>query len=169
MNWRSRFVIVVLATGGVFTQRVAASDIGGIITTTLAVREDSQLIDDVTCTVSGAPCLDIVAPNVTLDLNGFTITGLGDPRTGCAGASAAGAEHGIRVLQQTGVTIRGPGIIQRFRGHGIITNQSPGATIRGVTTSINCLSGILVGSESNLVENNISIGNGNLANPCGGI
>ena len=166
MNWRLRYAFVLLAA---CAERAAASDIGGIISTTLRITEDSQLVDDVTCTVSGAPCLDIAASNVTLELNGFTIAGLADPRTGCSGASAPGAEHGIRVLQQTGVTIRGPGIIQRFRGHGIITSQSPGATIRGLTTSVNCLSGILVSSESNLVENNISIGNGNLANPCGGI
>jgi hypothetical protein len=146
-----------------------AADISGAISTTLTIFENSRLVGDVTCTVSGAPCLDIGAPNVTLDLNGFTITGLGDPQSGCAGSNSSGAEHGLRILQQTGVVIRGPGVIQRFRSHGILINGSTNGSVTSVTTSTNCLSGILVSGASNLLENNIAIANGNLSAPCGGI
>ncbi len=146
-----------------------ATDISGTITTTLTILENSRLVGDVTCTVSGAPCLDIVASNVTLDLNGFSLTGLADPQTGCAGSGASGPEQGIRILNQTGVTIHGPGIVQRFRVHGIIINGSTGTSISGVTTSTNCASGILVAGDSNVLENNISIANGSLGAPCGGI
>jgi hypothetical protein len=145
-----------------------ATDISGTISSTLTIRENSRLVDDVICTVSGAPCLDIGASNVTVDLNGFSITGLADPQTGCAGSQGS-AEQGIRILQQTGVTIRGPGVVQRFRTHGILINIGNGNTVTGVTTSTNCMAGILVSGESNVLENNISIANGNLNAPCGGI
>jgi hypothetical protein len=60
-------------------------------------------------------------------------------------------------------------VVQRFRVHGIIINASANNTITGVTTSTNCSSGILVGGDSNLIEGNIAIANGNLGAPCGGI
>jgi hypothetical protein len=156
--------LAVICCAGV----VRAADLSGTISSTLTIKENSRLVDDVVCTVSGAPCLDIGASNVTLDLNGFSVTGLADAQTGCAGGQGSG-EQGIRILQQTGVTIRGPGVIQRFRVHGILINGSSGNTVTGVTTSTNCMSGILVSGESNVLENNIAIANGNLVSPCGGI
>jgi len=173
MKYRLRtaawIVSALLAGLGTNAGIAHAAKIRGVISATTAIAEDSQLVGDVTCTVTGVPCLDITAPKVTLDLNGFAISGLGDPKTGCSGSSAAGAEHGIRVLNQTGVVIRGPGIVQLFRGHGIVVNGSSGGTITGVTTSTNCLSGIIVLGTSNLLENNVSVANGNLNAPCGGI
>jgi hypothetical protein len=160
---------LLCATALISTGPVQAAQISGTITTTMAITEDSQLVGDVTCTVTGAPCLDVVASNVTLDLNGFSMTGQASPQTGCAGSGASGAEQGIRILQQTGVTVRGPGIVQQFRVHGIIINGSTGTHITGVTTSTNCSSGILLAGDSNVIENNISIANGSLGAPCGGI
>src|SRR6266852_2580881 len=98
---------LLCATALISTGPVQAAQISGTITTTMAITEDSQLVGDVTCAVTGVPCLDITASNVTLDLNGFSITGQADPQTGCAGSGASGTEHGIRILQQTGVTVRG--------------------------------------------------------------
>jgi hypothetical protein len=164
-----RAAALFCATALISTGPVHAAQISGTITATMAITEDSQLVGDVTCTVTGVPCLDITASNVTLDLNGFSITGQASPQTGCAGGGASGTEHGIRILQQTGVTIRGPGIVQQFRVHGIIINGSTGTHITGVTTSTNCAAGILLGGDSNLIENNISIANGSLGAPCGGI
>jgi len=161
------FVVAALFTAGAGTGR--AAKISGVISATLTINEDSQLVGDVTCTVTGVPCLDIGVSNVTLDLNSYSITGQADPQTGCAGGNNAAAEHGIRVLNQTGVTIRGPGIVQRFRNHGIIINGSSGGGVMGVTTSTNCQSGIFVAGPSNVLENNISIANGNASLPCGGI
>ncbi len=151
-----------------------ARDIGGTISTTLAITEDSQLVDDVTCTVTGTPCIAIGAPNVKLDLNGFTMTGQADPQTACQGGPStfpAVVEDGIDVNAQTGVTIRGPGLVQRFRGPGIYAyNDSSRFTVTGVTVSTNCFSGILVGGGSEHdIRDNISVRNGNSAFPCGGI
>lgn len=137
--------------------------------------EDSRLVGDVTCTVSGLPCIAVAASDITLDLNGFTVTGLGNALTGCGGgpstfAFIAEAEHGILVNGQTGVTIRGPGLIQRFRGPGIFALNSNRVTVTGVTASTNCLSGILFASGSdNRIEGNVAVRNGNGTFPCGGI
>src|SRR5438270_1438706 len=84
-------VAVIVCTGA-----ARATDITGTIDTTLTILEDSKLVGDVTCTVSGAACITFGAPGVTLDLNGYSITGLGDSQTGCGGSSVAG-EVGILV------------------------------------------------------------------------
>jgi hypothetical protein len=79
----------------------------------------------VICTVTGGPCIAFGASGLTLDLNGFSITGLGDPLTGCAGSSAAG-EIGIDVNGLRDVVIRGLGLVQLFRNHGIRLNNTTG-------------------------------------------
>jgi hypothetical protein len=146
-----------------------ATKISGPISTTLTIAEDSQLVGDVTCTVSGAPCITINAPNVTLSLNGFTMTGLGDSQTGCGGGATNG-EQGIDINGQIGVIIRGPGLVQRFRQFGIRVLNNSGSTVTGVTLSTNCFSGIiLIGGSNNQIYRNVSVRNGNLNNPCGGI
>jgi hypothetical protein len=102
------------------------TNIGGTISATLTITDDSQLVDDVTCTVVGAPCIAIGASNVTLDLNGFTMTGQADPQTGCSGVGTGG-ENGIDVNTQIGAQIRGPGLVKQFRGFGIRLQNSTGA------------------------------------------
>jgi hypothetical protein len=105
-----------------------------------------------------------------LDLNGYNMVGLGDAATGCSGSQTAN-EVGIFVNMLENVIIRGPGVVTQFRNNGILLVSSTGGTVTGVTTSTNCMSGILLGggSSKNLIENNVSIRNGNLSNPCGGI
>jgi hypothetical protein len=147
-----------------------ATDIGGIISATLTIAEDSQLVDDVTCSVTGAPCIAIVGPNVTLELNGFTMTGQANAQTACAGGTSTFSESGIDVESQSGAGIHGPGLIQRFRGPGIFLHNSTGVTVTGVTVSTNCFSGILVGGGSDhQISGNVSVRNGNPFAPCGGI
>ena len=149
-----------------------AADIGGTISSTLTITEDSQLVDDVTCTVTGAACIAFGASGLTLDLNGFRMTGLADPATACFGGAIAGmgGEFGILVNGFSNVTIRGPGLVQRFRAQGIQLNNSSGSTIRNVTSSTNCASGFQVNNGSNnLLENNVSVRNANVTASCGGI
>ena len=154
-----------LASGGA----ASATDISGTISTTLTITDNSRLVGDVTCTVTGAPCIVIGAANVILDLNGYTVSGLSDPVTGCGG-SAVGSEIGILVNKFNNVTIRGDGVVQQFRNFGIQLLTSVGGTVTGVTSSTNCTSGIIVsGGSNNLLENNTSMRNGNLGAPCGGI
>src|SRR5215472_6142747 len=106
-TWLSAVPGALLLCTGV----VQAKDIGGTISATLTITENSQLVDDVVCMVTGAPCIAIGAPNVTLNLNGFTMTGLADPQTPCTRAPVA-REEGIEVNTQPGVTIQGPGLIR---------------------------------------------------------
>lgn len=148
-----------------------AVDIGGTVSSTLTITEDSQLVDDVTCTVTGGACIVIGAANITLELNGFTMTGQGDPKTACAGGATAN-EFGISVNGQTNVAIHGPGLVQQFRNQGIILNNAMRNRVIGVTVSTNCTSGIFVTgatSAENELYDNISVRNGNTVSPCGGI
>src|SRR5262245_58494857 len=149
---------------------VRAEDIRGTIVRTLMLSETSRLVGDVTCQVSGAPCIAFGSPNIALNLNGFTITGPADPAVGCKGTSV-GAESGISSNGQTYVGVRGPGVVQRFQGDGILFISSTKGWVQGVTTTTNCMSGIRISpTASNIsVENNVSVRNGNTALPCGGI
>jgi hypothetical protein len=152
---------------------VHAKDIGGTISMTVMISEDSQLVDDVTCTVTGAPCISIAASHVKLELNGFTMTGQADPQTACNGGPStfpSSQEDGIDVQGQSDIAIRGPGLIQRFRGPGIFLVNSTSVTVTGLTVSTNCFSGILVGGGSDDdISGNVSVRNGNANFACGGI
>jgi parallel beta-helix repeat protein len=147
-----------------------AMDIQGTISSTLVLSEDSQLVGDVTCTVQGAECINMGAPNIRLALNGFTMTGQGNPPNGClAGGPATNVERGIVVGAQSKVQILGPGMIQGFRGWGIFLNGSTQASVSHVTVSSNCLSGIQVIANNNDLEGNICVRNGSTEAGCGGI
>jgi parallel beta-helix repeat protein len=147
-----------------------AEDIRGLIVRTFILSETSRLVGDVTCQVTGAPCIAFGAPDIALNLNGFTITGLGDAATGCKGAAVQN-EIGISTNGQSRVGIRGPGMVRQFQGHGIQFRGSAGAWVQGVTTTTNCFSGIRVEATSSgiSVEGNVSVRNGQNNNPCGGI
>jgi hypothetical protein len=159
-----------------WTSSAYAADISGTISTTLTISDDSKLVGDVTCTVTDAPCIAVGAPGITLDLNGFTMTGLADAQTGCNGVPTtlvltSPDEDGINVTGQTGVIIRGPGLVRQFRRVGILLVSSNGVAVTGVTVSTTCTAGILLGggSSGNDVSGNVSARSGNLNFPCGGI
>ena len=163
--WGGMFTFLMI-----FASLAHAAKINGTVTATMNITEDGQLTGDVVCQVNGAPCISITVSHVSLDLNGYTIAGQNDPQTACGGAGT-GTESGIVSSGQTGVTIRGPGIVENFRGHGIVLNSTSASTINGVTTATNCFSGIFLtgGSSLNELDGNISIRNGNGTAPCGGI
>ena len=148
-----------------------ATDIGGTISTTVTIMDNSRLVGDVNCAVNGAPCITFGASGLTLDMNGFTMTGLADAQTGCGtGGGSAALEDGIEINAQNGAIIRGPGLVQQFRRFGIRFLNSMGGRVTGVTTSTNCLSGIfLTGGSDHVLENNVSVRNGDPNNLCGGI
>ena len=161
----------VAACGVVFASGAAyAEDISGTIVRTLMLSETSRLVGDVTCQVTGAPCIAFGAPNIALNLNGFTMTGANDPATGCKGVSV-GTETGIGSNGQNNVGVRGPGLVQRFQGDGILFTGSTGGWAQGVTTTTNCLSGIRIGATASRIslESNVSVRNGAAAANCGGI
>jgi hypothetical protein len=166
------FVLITVASASLFTFSTSAraEDISGTIVRTLFLSENARLVGDVTCTVTGGPCIAFGAPNIVLHLNGFTITGPNDAATGCKGTNV-GAESGINTNGQSNVGIRGPGVVQRFQGDGILFNATVKGWVQTVTTTTNCMSGIRVGPTSSgiSVESNVSVRNGTPAAACGGI
>src|SRR5215510_8921317 len=80
-------------------QAVLEETISGTITATRMITQNARLTGDVTCTVNAAPCIQFGAPGLTLNLNGFTITGQGDPSTGCQ-SSRVTSEDGVAVINQ---------------------------------------------------------------------
>ena len=164
--WLAACISALLAFAGI----AQAVDIGGTISRTLTITEDSQLVDDVTCTVTGAACIAFGAAGVTLDLNGFTMTALADPAKACVGINPPGGEFGIVVNGFSNVTVRGPGLVQRFRAQGVFLTGSSGSTVQDVTSSTNCASGFqVVNGSNNLLENNVSVRNAHPTAACGGI
>jgi hypothetical protein len=149
--------------------------VGGTITTTMTLLEDAELVDDVECEVVGAPCISFGAPDITLKLNGFAITGRADVQPdGCVPTTHFGTtpEDGISIVGQSGATVLGPGRVERLGRQGIIVSSTSHATVRRVTTTDNCYSGIWATAvtDSEFSENvsaRNSIGSGGF--PCGGI
>ena len=150
------------------TGTARASEISGTISSTLTIFENSELVGDVTCTVVGAPCIAFGAPDLKLELNGFTITGRANALTPCS--KPLPGEFGIDVNTQDGDVIRGPGLVQQFGQFGIRLFVSTNTVVKDVTLSSNCASGIIViaGSDNEL-KGNVSVRNGSPAAPCGGI
>jgi hypothetical protein len=161
---------VVVCAALLACKTARAEDVRGTIVRTLMLSETSRLIGDVTCQVTGGPCIAFAAPNISLNLEGFTITGPNDPATGCGGTSVA-TDPGISTNGQSNVGVRGPGVIQRFRGDGVLFMASARGWVQGVTTTTNCLSGIRINTASSgiSVEANVAVRNGSLTAPCGGI
>src|SRR2546422_3857121 len=121
-------------------QAVLQETISGTITATRTITQNARLTGDVTCTVNAAPCIEFGASGLTLNLNGFTITGQGDPSTGCQ-SSRVTNEDGIALMNQD-EAIQGPGLVQRFKADGILLLNSTRNLVARVTTSTNCMSGI---------------------------
>jgi hypothetical protein len=159
-----------------------AEDISGTISATRIIVEDSQLVGHVTCTTTTSPCIQFGAPNIALRLNGFTITGPANPddTTTCQATSGLPASDGIAngtsaANSQPGVHIIGPGMVQRFRRHGILivgaAGVSTNVTIKNLTSNHNCFSGLLTNlMTSSTIEGVVSVRNAanSGAAPCGG-
>jgi parallel beta-helix repeat protein len=167
-----------------------AEDISGVIATTKVIYEDSRLVGDVTCTAADGPCIDFGASGITLRLNGFTMTGPGNPDATpdpanpgafCNPTSGGLQADGIRIsdLAQAQALTRsrvlGPGMVQKFRRHGIFIAGTTGiatkARVQELVSHHNCFSGIFLNTVSeSVVEENASVRNGSNSTtaPCGG-
>jgi hypothetical protein len=137
----------------------------GTISTTMIISDDSELVGDVTCTVTNAPCIAFGASGIKLRLNGFSITG---SATDC---TASPATDGIDAVGQHDVAILGPGLVQKFAVFGIALIRATKVRVEGVTTTDNCFSGIiLIATTDSDIERNLSVRNSmhSGGNPCGG-
>jgi hypothetical protein len=164
---------IVLALAALGPSAQAEDSVSGLITRTFTIVEDTDLTGDVVCDVApNTPCFAFGAPGVQLRLNGFTITGKADPNTACGGVLIAG-ESGISTNGLRDVSVHGPGLVQRFRTHGVAVLASTDARIDGITASTNCGAGVFVNAASfgTLVEGITSVRNGSTTPgaSCGGI
>lgn len=163
---------VIAATVLIGQTAWADERVSGTITRTFLITESTDLVGDVTCDVGSSACFAFAAPGLELRLNGFVITGKADPITGCGGASFAG-EVGITTNGQRNVGIRGPGLVQRFRLHGVAVVGSTGARVEELTASTNCGSGVFVAATAfdTLVQGVVAVRNGSsqAGFACGGI
>jgi hypothetical protein len=166
----SLFYAIAAVVGGGSTP-IASDSVSGLITRTYVIVEDTDLTGDVTCDVTGAPCFSFGASGVELRLNGFTITGKADPTTACAGAPLTANEGGILTNNQNRVRVHGPGLIQRFRQHGVWVAGSQDVRVENLTASTNCGSGVFIAANAfgTLVEGVTAVRNGSAAAPCGGV
>lgn len=174
-------VVIVACVGAGIAE---ADDLSGTISVTKTIFEDSQLVGDVTCTMTDSPCIDFGASHIKLWLNGFTITGPASPDTTpdpanpaafCNANSGPPTADGIRIQNQTHARILGPGMVQKFRRHGIFIVGTIGVRTRAVVKDIvshhNCFSGILTSAMSDsVIEGIVSVRNANNSGlaPCGG-
>jgi hypothetical protein len=164
----SRITFSVLSVFALFVcgARVQATEISGTYSTTLTIYDDSELVGDVKCMVSGNPCIQFGASDIKLRLNGYSIT---EEITGCT--SGTSSQDGIDVAGVHDVAIVGPGLVQKFGGFGIGVFGASKVKVEEVTASDNCFSGIiLVGSMDSDIERNVFVRNssGSEGAPCGG-
>jgi hypothetical protein len=161
------------------SQAASTQEVCGVIPATLVITENTRLCGDVVCTNATGPCIQFGNDHITLWLNGFKMTGPATPPANCAptpgfgpppnpglfpfdGISTAGFDH---------VKIRGPGMVQQFRRHGVFVFDSEKVTVTDVTSHYNCFSGIFLGfAHNNDVSDNVSVRNGAGSGPfpCGG-
>jgi hypothetical protein len=168
-----RVILVVLAFSALLlcAGRTHATEISGTISTTLTIYEDSELTGDVTCTVVGAPCIAFGTSNITLRLNGFTMTGRASPPNNCTSFPTPFVpEDGITTAGQSNVAILGPGLVRNFARMGILLPKSSQVRVERVTAADNCFSGILVsGTTDSDIARNVSVRNfGFDGTACGG-
>jgi hypothetical protein len=164
----SRIALSVFSVFALFVcgARVRATEISGTYSTTLTIYDDSELVGDVKCMVSGNPCIQFGASDIKLRLNGYSIT---EEITGCT--SGTSSQDGIDVAGVHDVAIVGPGLVQKFGGFGIGVFGASKVKVEEVTASDNCFSGIiLVGSMDGDIERNVFVRNssGSEGAPCGG-
>ena len=162
-----------------FQQVAFSSEVCGPIVATLVITENTRLACDVQCVNESGPCIQFGRDNITLFLNGFTMSGTASPPARCAPSPGTGTfpnpglfpYDGISTAGFDHVRIRGPGMVQTFRRHGIFLFGTDDAVVENVTSHYNCYSGIFLGaSHENYLSENVSIRNGSMsgAAPCGG-
>jgi Right handed beta helix region len=183
-------VLTLLALGAAFVFSAVPAqgvhepgEIHGVIATTLVITQDSELTGDVQCLTTSTPCISFGRPGIELELNGFIMTGPGNEPIGtnCNADFAPG--DGIQSTFDR-VKIEGPGVVQRFRRHGIAligtgngatgvaTDAVENAVVEKVTSHQNCFSGIwLTFVNKSRIEGVVSARNSAASafRPCGGI
>lgn len=154
------------------SQITFSQEVCGVIPATLVITENTRLTCDVECLETNGPCIQFGRDNITLSLAGFTMTGTASAPSNCApNPGPATPWDGIATAGFDRVKIRGPGMVQRFRRHGVFMFQTDRSVVEQVTSHYNCFSGIFLNaSHENYVSENVSARNSSASgpSPCGG-
>jgi hypothetical protein len=150
---------------------------------TIILVKNTRLMCDTECATATVPCFQFGAPGIKLDLNGRRVSGPAE-RMGCLTPTEFLPGDGIASVGHGDIVIEGPGLVERFRRHGIaltgIPNPPPSpptplrrATVKRVTSHHNCFSGIWLAMNvrESLVEDVVSVRNAGASDilPCGGL
>lgn len=134
----------------------------------LVIVKNTRLTCDMKCETGDMPCIEFGASGIKLDLNGFNMTGPSEPPASCAFVRG----DGIHSTGRSDIVIEGPGLVQKFRRHGIALLGVSKATVKKVASHQNCFSGVfLANTRETLVEEVVSVRNGSASDfrPCGGV
>ena len=133
-----------------------AGPLCGNITGQVIITGNTWLTGNVTCKVTGAACIVFGANNISLKLNGHTITGQGEPRgssTWGSCPSETAFERATDTNLQNNVRILGPGLIGEFREVGILITGN-NSLVQNVVVSSTCREGIFMAGSHNDLEKN---------------
>lgn len=127
-----------------------------------------KLTSNLTVRDLNTTAIEIKADNVTLDLNGFNITGPNVCPLPGAGKCANGSGNGVYALDRAGITVKN-GMITGMGNSGVFFpggGNSVGNAVRNVTASHNGIHGIFVASGS-AISDSLATRNGDAGISCG--
>jgi hypothetical protein len=147
----------------------------GVITDPgLPLGGNTRLTCDVECATVNAPCIWFAASGIKFSLNGFTMTGPANPPTlqDCVTTGNFVGADGIQAAGRSDIVIEGPGVVQKFRRHGVALVSASRAVVKKLVSHQNCFSGVFLGGTSDsLVEEAVSVKNSAASSffTCGGV
>lgn len=109
------------------------------------IKQSVKLTANLDCKTDG---IIVGADGITIDLNGFTITGPGEKSSKVA----------IMFADNDGVTVQGPGTIQKFQA-GALFSGGEDNKISRVTFTENEIAVFQTGSKNVVIEDNLMFGN----------
>lgn len=144
-----------------------------VTTVTIIIVKNTRLTCDTQCETTETPCFMFGAPGIKLDLNGHRVWGPAEPPANCEATTTFRPGDGIANFGHSDVVIHGPGLVEKFRRHGIALTGMMKGEVKKVTSHQNCFSGIWLSANVReiLVEEVVSVRNasGSNAFPCGGL
>jgi hypothetical protein len=163
------FFVVSAAWAADGVREINQASVSGNVTTLHVIRDPGsyRLTSDLVAP-SGQRGITIDADGeVTLDLNGFTLSSLSAPGSGPYHGVLSGSSHNIEIRNGTIRGFPGSGIYlvsgaleNGTEGIRIEGTTNAGSIVRGCTASRNLVSGILVLGAHSMVTDNVAAANG---------
>jgi hypothetical protein len=154
----------------------APGEICGVIAEPgLTITDNSRLTCDVECATVNNPCIRFGRSGIKLSLNTFTMTGRANPPVlqDCVTTGNFIFADGIHATGVSDIVIEGPGVVQRFRRHGIGLPNVTRGVVKKLVSHQNCFSGVWLtaGTTETLVEEVVSVRNSAASSffTCGGV